>query len=143
MKQVLHFQSRVLSRSVVLLSALLLASSCAKRIAFTNSSIVPAAEGQVKVSEDENDNYVVDVSVNNLAKPEKLSPPKQTYVVWLETEANGVLNMGRIDSSTGLFSNALKGSLRTTVPYKPTRVFITAEEDATIEHPGMTVVLRT
>lgn len=104
---------------------------------------MPAAEGQVKVSEDENDNYVVDVSVNNLAKPEKLSPPKQTYVVWLETEANGVLNMGRIDSSTGLFSNALKGSLRTTVPYKPTRVFITAEEDATIEHPGMTVVLRT
>jgi hypothetical protein len=117
-------------------------SSCAKKMNFQSSNIVPAAEGNVKIKKDNNNNYRVDVSVTNLAEPKKLSPPKDTYVVWIET-SNGVTNAGRMGSSSGLFSSALKAKLTATSLSKPTRVFITAENDGNITFPGSEIVLST
>lgn len=117
--------------------------SCAKKITFLNSTVVPGAEGLVRIERDNNDNYQVDVSVFNLAQASDLTPPGKTYVVWVETEENGTRNIGQINSASGLFSKALKASLQTSVPFKPTRLFITAEDTGNVEHPGMQVVLQT
>jgi hypothetical protein len=125
-----------------LIAALFLISACATRARFTPSSVVPAATGKVKVKKDNNNNYAIDVSVENLAEPERLPVPRSVYVVWAET-SNGVENLGRLNTSKGLLSSKLKASLETVTPYKPTRIFITAEDAATTMYPGSYVVLNT
>lgn len=118
-------------------------SSCAKKISFQSSSIVPAARGDVKVKKDNNNNYNIQISLNNLAEPKRLQPSKNTYVVWMETEDNVTKNIGQINSSTGFLSSKLKASFETVSSTKPTKIFITAEDDASIQYPGMQVVLTT
>lgn len=118
-------------------------SSCARKIAFNISSIVPAAEANVKLTKDRNKNFVINLSVSNLSEPTRLSPSKESYVVWIQTENNGLKNIGQLKTSTGLFSNALKGSLKAVTPFKPTKVFITAENSTDIQTPGTFTVLTT
>ncbi|WP_242689137.1 hypothetical protein [Pedobacter sp. SYSU D00535] len=117
--------------------------SCAKTVRFATSTVVPAADGRVKIEKDDNDNYSVNVSIENLAPPSKLTPPKDVYVVWLETETDGTKNIGRLVSSSGFFSNALEATLTTVTPFKPTRIYVTAEKNATIQNPGSQVVITT
>ena len=117
--------------------------SCARKIVFQTSPIVPAAQGFVKVKKDKNNNYALEIDVRNLADPKRLDPPKQTYVVWTETERDGTKNIGQMNSSSGFLSSKLKASLTAVTPFKPTSVFITAEDNADIRYPGMQVVLRT
>src|SRR5688572_22828427 len=71
-------------------------SSCARKANFNASTVVPAAEGKVKVTKDKNNNYVVDIDVNNLAEPSRLAQPRDVYVVWMETEKNGMQNLGQL-----------------------------------------------
>ena len=117
-------------------------SSCSKQVQFIPSIIVPAAEGKVKVKKDRNGNYAIDIKVENLADPSRLESPKMYYVVWMETELNGSLNLGQLSINKGLLLNSLKGSLETVTPYKPIRFFITAEDRGNIQYPGMTMVMR-
>lgn len=44
------------------LLAIISLSSCARKIAFNNSTVVPSATGNVKVKKDQNNNYSIDVS---------------------------------------------------------------------------------
>jgi hypothetical protein len=118
-------------------------SSCAKKMRFATSAIAPAATGKVKIKKDKNKNYSIDVSVRNLAPSDKLTPPRETYIVWTETESNGVKNIGQINTSTGLFSKTLKASLTANLPFKPKNVFITAEDNQNVQYPGNMVVLTT
>ena len=78
-----------------------------------------------------------------LAEPKRLSPPRQMYVVWMETEQNGTKNIGQLNTSSGMFSKTLKSSLKTVSSFKPTKIFITAEDDASIQYPGGQRVLNT
>lgn len=107
------------------------------------SSVVPAAEGDVKVKKDGNDNYRIDVKLTHLAPADRLQPPRSAYVVWVETETNGVKNIGRLNSESGFLSKALKAELSTVTSFKPTRLFITAEDDARVSYPSALVVLNT
>lgn len=136
-----------LARSIFIISALAfciaLVQSCARKIAFQNSSVVPAAEGSVKVKKDNNSNYSIDLNVIHLADPKKLNPSKDVYLVWIETESHGIKNVGQLKTSSGMFSKALKSSLNTVTAFKPVRIFITAEDDATAQYPGRQVVLDT
>jgi hypothetical protein len=118
-------------------------SSCARKISFLTSSVVPAAEGTVKVNKDKNKNYHIQISLSNLAEPNRLQPSKNTYVVWMETDDNAVKNIGQINTSTGFLSKKLKASFETVTPVKPTKIFLTAEDDANVQYPGMQVVLTT
>jgi hypothetical protein len=118
-------------------------SSCSKKMTFLPSPLVPAAEGSVKVKTDKNMNYAVDLNVINLAGPERLQPAKSNYVVWAQTEQDGVKNIGSLQSSRGLFSKTLKGSLETVLPYKPEKFFITAEDEVSPAYPGNQIVLNT
>lgn len=83
------------------------------------------------------------MDIKNLAEPSRLQQPKQMYVVWIETESNGVQNLGSLTTSTGLISSTLKASMKTATPYKATRLFITAEDNAAIQYPGSYVILNT
>lgn len=128
---------------VIILVTGILLSSCATKYAFNTSSVVPAAEGSVKVKKDKNNNYNIDLSVKRLADPKRLNPPKNIYVVWMETEQDSRKNIGQLKTSSGLFSGTLKSSLKTVSSFKPISFFITAEENADIQYPAGAEVLRT
>jgi hypothetical protein len=114
---------------------------CSNTLKFIPSTVVPGADGAVKVKTDKNDNYAIDVNVQNLADPSRLESPGSTYVVWMETAQNGTQNLGRLSSSHGLFSKARKASLETVTPYRPVRFFITAEDRADAQYPASETVL--
>ncbi len=118
-------------------------SSCAKKVSFQSSSIVPAAKGTVKVKKDKNNNYKINISLTNLAEPKNLQPSKSTYVVWMETSDNGTRNIGQINSSTGFLSSKLKANFETVSAFKPIKIFITAEDEANIQYPGNQLILST
>ncbi len=126
----------------ILLLALLF-QSCATKYVFNNSFVVPAAEGSVKVSMDKNHNYKVVLAVKRLADPKRLNPSKELYVVWMETEQNGINNIGQLKTSSSLLSSELRSSLKTESPSKPLTFFITAENNAEIQYPEGQEVLRT
>lgn len=118
-------------------------TSCTKKITFLNSTVVPGADGYVKVKKDNNKNYIIKVEVSDLAKVERVQASKTTYVVWMETDEGNAENLGQLDSSTSLFSKRLKASLETVSSYKPVKIFITTEEGVNTQTPGRQVVLTT
>jgi len=118
-------------------------NSCSKKITFLNSAVVPAAEGIVKVKKDNNNNYLIQIHLSNLADVERLQPPQNAYVVWMVTEEEGTINIGQIDSGKTTLTNALRASFKTVSSFKPSKIFITAEDNANVQYPGMQVVLTT
>lgn len=128
--------------SISLLLILML-SSCSRKINFANSTIVPAARGSVEVKKDKNNNYAIDIDIRHLAEPERLPEPKKLYIVWVESSENGIQNIGQLKTSTGLITETLRASMKAVSPYKPTRVIITAEDQANIQSPGNYIVLNT
>ena len=131
----------IVSHSILIIFFLL--SSCSKKISFDTSTVVPAAQGVVKINKDDNKNHTIDIKIKNLAEPDRLQPAKSVYVVWMVTDDNGVKNIGQLISSKGLFSSLLQASLSTVTPFIPTRIFITAEENSDITVPGSEVILNT
>jgi hypothetical protein len=117
--------------------------SCATSVSFLNSSVVPAARGSVKIKKDNNKNYVIQISLTDLAEAARLQPSKVTYIVWMITDRDLTKNIGQLNSSKGFMSKQLKGSFKTVSSDKPVKVFITAEDDAAVQYPGTQVVLST
>jgi hypothetical protein len=115
---------------------LLFIGSCAQKVAFQRSQIVPAAEAEVRVKTDRNNNYELRIDVQNLAHPENLSPPRETYVVWMQSTDFNTYNLGELQ-----VGDNLRGSLTAVTPYSPARVFITAEDSTIEDEPGDQVVL--
>ncbi len=132
-----------LIHSVIILMTVAVFFSCAKKVSFQSSSVVPAATGSVKIKKDKNKNYGIQVNVTNLAEPGKLQPPRNYYLVWMVSDENQTRNMGQINTSSGLLSKKLKASFKTTTPFKPSKFFITAEDDKALTYPGSQVVLTT
>jgi hypothetical protein len=118
-------------------------TSCSRKINFNDSTVVPTATGQVKLKKDNNNNYKIEADFKHLADPQKLQIPKQLYVLWMETERNGTKNLGKIIPEKGLFTSTIKASLETVSSMKPTRFFITAEDDGAVQYPGSEVILQT
>lgn len=116
--------------------AAILISACSKKITFPVSDVVPAAEAVVKVDEDNNSNYEVELEVSNLASPDRLRPSRNHYVVWMVTKNHGTINLGRLD-----INRKNNGKLSTNTPYEPIRIFITAEDDSNPVIPSTQVVL--
>ena len=143
MKSVTHNQKNFLKLISILMFASFMIQSCVSKYAFSTSPVVPAAEGGVKVKKDGNNNYKVDVEVKRLAEPKRLTPARQLYVVWMETEKNGTKNIGQLKTSSGIFSNMLKSNLETVSAFKPVSFMITAEDEADVQYPGGQVVLKT
>jgi len=118
-------------------------SSCATKTHFLSSAVAPAAEGVVKVKKDNNNNYHIGINITNLAEPSRLQPARNTYVVWMEGNDNETKNIGQIKSSHSLISKQLKGSFETVSAVKPKKIFITAENDASLQYPNYSDIILT
>ncbi|RYY01099.1 MAG: hypothetical protein EOO53_19795 [Gammaproteobacteria bacterium] len=132
--------------NIVFITLLVIAiafTSCASKLRFNTSSVVPAAEGTVKVKKDDNNNYNIKISLSNLAAPDRLQPSKKMYIVWMEADDQVNKNIGQINTSTGFLSGKLKADFETVSATKPIRIFITAEDDANVQYPDSRVVLST
>jgi hypothetical protein len=101
---------------------------------------VPAASGQVTVSQENDANHVVNVTVEHLAHPGDAFPGASTYVVWLVPNAEGghPENVGVLQLDTDL-----KGHLQARTPYRSFQVVITAEEQPNVTAPSNDRVLTT
>jgi hypothetical protein len=143
MKIKLRSDLKKLFVGVVATMMLLSFSSCGKNIAFQNSIVVPAATGSVKVTKDSNKNYLIKIKISDLAEVTRLQPSKKVYVVWMETDESITKNIGQINSDTGFLSSKLRATFETVTAFKPSKVFITAEDDADIQYPGMQMILST
>ena len=113
-----------------------------KRI-FETSLIVPAARGCVKINRDRNKNYVIKVQISNLAEPDRLQPPRKTYVVWSVDEDNSVQNIGQLSSKIRFITHRLRASLNALSSIKPAIIFITAEDVPGIQEPVTMAVMTT
>lgn len=130
--------SKALMSGALLTILVLSFTSCSPKITFLTSSIVPAAEGVVTVKDDKNNNYLIKLDITNLAAVDRLNPPKNTYVVWMETDRGAARNIGRI-----VVTNKMKVSFETVSSFRPTKIFITAEENENAQYPGEMMVLTT
>jgi hypothetical protein len=116
--------------------AAIMITACSKKITFPVSNVVPAAEAVVKVDKDDNRNYEVELEVSNLASPNRLTPSREHYVVWMVTKKHGTINLGRL-----YINRKNNGKFTTNTPYEPIRIFITAEDDSKAVLPSTQVVL--
>ncbi len=136
-------KTNLVLRNFILIIAVVLFSSCAQTVQFQNSAVVPAAQGNVKVKQDDNNNYRIQVNIKDLADIERLDPAKETYVVWMETRQGNTENLGQLRSTSSFLSNQKKATLETVSSYEPFRVFVTAEHGTNPRYPGNQIVLST
>lgn len=134
---------RIILLALITATFLFSVTSCVTKAKFATSAVVPAARGYVKVKKDNNNNYAVQIQISNLAEVGRLQPPKLTYVVWVVSDNNETKNIGRISSSSGTFSKKLNATFKTVTSVKPTKVFITAENDEMVSYPSTEVILST
>ena len=123
--------------------ALLQLTSCSSKHEFLVSSVEPAARGYAKVNRDKNENYLIHLNVEYLAEPERLDPPRETYVVWLDTKEKEPKNIGQIHHDKHSEAKNLKFSFETVSVYDPVRIYITAENDAAVSEPNEPIILST
>lgn len=136
-----------LKKSIILILPIILMIFSFERseaqVAFLNSIVVPSARGTVDVKKDKYKNFVLDLEFSNLAEPSRLTPPKNTYVVWMVTEDNITKNIGQVKTKTTFLKKSLKASFETKSSFRPIKIFITAEYEPNILEPGPIVVLTT
>ena len=113
-------------------------TSCSKKVIFNTSSVIPSARGEVSVKKDNNNNYNIELQISYLAEPERLNPPKLTYVVWMLSEENNSINLGQIVGTTKLHVK-----FETVSSSKPKVIFVTAEDDSSVLYPSNVRVLET
>lgn len=113
--------------------------SCGITAKFPVSSIVPAADITATKSVDKNKNYVIKVTAKSLAHPERLNPPKKTYVIWAISNEGNIINIGQLVVS----KNARKTKVfKTSISNNPSQLFITAEDQGNISSPLGTEITR-
>ena len=122
---------------------IILFSSCATKVPFQYSAEVPAARGTTKVKRVDNKNYTISVELTNLAEASRLIAPKTAYVVWMESNGHSAKNLGKIQSESSMISKTLKASFETVSSEKPTKIFITSEEDGNTAYPSSSIILTT
>ncbi|MCX5800129.1 MAG: hypothetical protein NTX17_01895 [Candidatus Eisenbacteria bacterium] len=113
-------------------------TQCAKTITFPVSVLVPAAQAKAQISLDKNGNTQIDLKVNYLAPPQNLTPPKATYILWLQTPDNQIVGLGQLTVGSDR-----KGEVKGVTQLKEFRLFVTAEDDPAAASPGQQVILTT
>jgi hypothetical protein len=109
----------------------------AKNYHMTASNIVPAATAELQVDKEKNGDVQVELKADHLAKPGRLAPSANTYVVWFQEEGSqpqiqGTLRIG----------DDLKAELKSTTTLHNFKVLVTAETDSQTKFPSEQVVLR-
>jgi hypothetical protein len=118
-------------------------ASCSQSVRFAVSSVVPSAEGSVKLTKDENQNKMIVLKVRNLVDPSRLTPAKKLYLVWMQTKNDGNKNLGRLVSSEAYFSTERNAKFTSVTTFDPVKIFITAEDKADATNPSGVTILET
>lgn len=116
--------------SLTAISLFLILNSCAKKVNFIDSARVPAVRGTVGIKTDKNKNYAIHIEIANLAEVSRLNPAKQTYIVWMVTDQNITKNIGQLISAEKGISQKLEAHFKTVSAFRPTKIFITTEDEA-------------
>lgn len=122
----------------ILASVLVSFSSCSTKANFLSSAVVPAARGTVQITKDFNKNHVIKIKMYDLAGSERLTPPKNTYVVWMVTSDNRAKNIGQINTSS-----SLSAEFETISAFQPSKIMITAEDEANVTYPSYSYIVLT
>lgn len=125
-------------KSLVIIGAVALMTSCASTAKFPVSSTVPSADITAKKKQDNHKNYVIELTAHNLAAASRLNPPKNNYSVWIITSDGVPKNVGQLANK-----NAKKATLKTTTPFDVKVIFITAEEQGNLNYPAGEEISRT
>ncbi len=123
---------------VYLFVLVLITCSCAKKSAFLVSSIQPELKGYTEVKKDKNSNYRVLIELTKLSESTRLLPSKRVYIVWMVSDGDVKRNIGQIKPNSNL-----NASFETVSSIKPKKIFITAEDDASLQIPGRAIILTT
>jgi len=136
------FRTKSLFLGTFIVIILFSLQSCVRKETFLVSTVVPAARGYSTVKKDKNKNYIISIQLLDLAEVVRLQPSKKVYVAWIVTDHEVTQNIGRLNSAMS-HSKKLVASLEATSPFKPIKIFITAEDDANVQFPNGEVVLST
>lgn len=135
--EVMKYRCYGLAAAGALVLTLLSVGCAGHRYHLVPAPSVPAASGSVQIRTDKNGNDVIDLKVKHLAEPSALTPPRSTYVVWIQPPGKAAINQGelRVD-------NNLNGEFKTATPYKRFQLFVTAENQAKVTAPTGQPLLR-
>lgn len=123
----------------ILALCLALVAGCAtSKVSFQSSPSQPGAEATAKLKLDDNGNTLVQLHARYLAPPEKLVPPKSSYVLWALSPHGRVVQLGqlRIDKNR-------EAGFRGSTPFDRLKLVITAEDVAVPERPSEPYVIAT
>ena len=118
------------TKKILLIAIVAILSSCANTKKFPVSNIVPAADISVKKNINSQKNFTLEITVQNLASPERINPPGKNYIVWIVTKDFGIKNVGQLN-----VENAKKGYFNTITPFDFYEVFITVENQGDLNYP--------
>lgn len=138
--------NNVLKKIPVSIFAILIifsSGSCAKKTASLSQSMIPESNGNVQIKRDVNSNYVIHIDLSDLENVKNLSPAKEAYVVWMVSDQKLTKNIGQIEGANSWPSKRSKASFEATSATKPTKIYITAENDVNIQKPGKQIVWST
>lgn len=133
-----------ISRSLIpiLMVTALAASSCSssRRLTMSSSPDIPAVQSKVKVGTTDNGNTSIQLEVEHLASPDRVSPEATVYVVWARGNETGAypVNLGALT-----VDGNLKGSLVTVTPLRAFDLYVTAEPSQASTTPTGKTLLRT
>jgi hypothetical protein len=126
-----------ISGVVLLVIAGLTLASASHKYKLNPSSIDPAATGEIDIDKDKNGNTTIDLKVKHLAKPENLTPPQTTYVVWIQKPGGDPETQGQLK-----VNDNLEGEFKGVTPYKSFQIFVTGETNPNVSAPTGPEVLR-
>jgi len=112
--------------------------SCSSTKMFPVSEVVPGAHISAKISEDDHNNTKIEISADHLSNPNRLSPSKSLYVVWIVTDTGMVKNVGKL-----IQDGRKKVKLDILTPFEVNEILITAEDDGNVTQPGKMLITST
>jgi len=125
-------------KNLLFVISIMVLASCATTAKFPVSEITPAALITAKLSKDKHNNNAIAIKAKNLSSPDRLTPAKQTYVVWINTKDNGIKNVGQLQNK-----NAQTATLKTVTSFNVTEIIITAEDAGDVSYPAGIEISRT
>lgn len=125
-------------KNLVIIAFLVMVSSCASTAIFPISVTVPAAEIKATKKQDQNSNYLIELTANNLADASRLNPPMNNYSVWIVIDKGVTKNIGQLSNKNGK-----RAVLKTLTPFNVKEIFITAEKQGNLTFPEGVEISRT